>query len=87
MKAYEWTLSVDKVKKAEENLGRKKGDVQGQREEVERGGRELEGMEGEIQDIRARREKVSLQVEVALSLAGWGRVSKENRWDRLGVRE
>jgi structural maintenance of chromosome 2 len=50
---------VDKVKKAEENLGKKTKDAEGQREEVERGGRELEGMEGEVAEIKAKREKVS----------------------------
>lgn len=59
VKAYEWTLAVDKVKKAEENLKGKSRAIEGQKEEVERGGRELEGMEREVEEIKTRREKVS----------------------------
>lgn len=58
VKGYEWTLAVDKVKKAEEVLKRKKKDIEEQREEVDRGGRELGGMEKELGEINKRRDKV-----------------------------
>lgn len=47
------------MKKAEEGLKRKKRDIEVQREEVERGGGELGGMEKEVGEIQRRREKVS----------------------------
>lgn len=65
------------MKKAEESLTGKKRDLEGQKEEVERGGRELDGMEGEVGEIRARREKVSL---TSWSLGFLGLCS--NYWER-----
>ncbi|WWC72293.1 uncharacterized protein I206_106255 [Kwoniella pini CBS 10737] len=57
VKAYEWTLSVEKAQKAAENLKSKKRDIQGAKEDVERGGRACEGMEKDLDEIRKKREK------------------------------
>lgn len=58
VKAYEWTLSVDKVEKAGDALKRKKVEIEEAKEDVSRGGRECEGMEKELAEIQKRREKV-----------------------------
>ncbi|WVQ83720.1 hypothetical protein IAT38_005864 [Cryptococcus sp. DSM 104549] len=57
VKAYEWTITVDKAEKAAENLKRKKKDIETAKEDVERGGRECQGMEKELEDIQKKREK------------------------------
>ncbi|RSH91525.1 Structural maintenance of chromosomes protein 2 [Saitozyma podzolica] len=57
VKAYEWTLSVDKVEKAGDALKRKKVEIEEAKEDVSRGGRECEGMEKELAEIQKRREK------------------------------
>jgi structural maintenance of chromosome 2 len=59
VKAYEWTVAVDKTEKAKENLARAQRKVQECKEEIERGGKECEGMESEIKEIQKRRERVS----------------------------
>lgn len=59
IKAYEWTVSVDKTEKAKENLARAQRKVQDCKEEIEQGGKECEGMESEIKEIQKRRERVS----------------------------
>jgi structural maintenance of chromosome 2 len=59
VKAYEWTLAVDKTEKAKENLEKAQKKVQKCKEEIERGGKECEGMESEIKEIQKRRERVS----------------------------
>jgi structural maintenance of chromosome 2 len=58
VKAYEWTLAVDKVDKAGQSLKRKKEEIEGAKEDIARGGRECEGMENESKEIQKRREKV-----------------------------
>ncbi|WWC91996.1 uncharacterized protein L201_006950 [Kwoniella dendrophila CBS 6074] len=57
VKAYEWTISVEKAQKAAENLKSKKKDIESAKQDVERGGRECQGMEKELEDIRRKREK------------------------------
>jgi hypothetical protein len=61
---------VDKVRKADDSLKGKKREAEVQREEVERGGKELDGMEGEVDEIKVRREKVCLRFPL-LVLAVW----------------
>ena len=58
VKAYEWTTLVDKADKARESLKQKKLQLDLAAEEVSRGGRECQGMEQELGEIRKRREKV-----------------------------
>lgn len=91
VKAYEWVLAVDKVKKAEENLQAKKADIERAREDVERGGREVTGMEKELEEIHRRREKVCvvgyhdwdmlvvLQVEKLTTCRSWPKVARSRR--------
>ncbi|WVQ94975.1 hypothetical protein IAU59_002067 [Kwoniella sp. CBS 9459] len=57
VKAYEWTLTVDKADKAAASLKQKKRDIETAHEDVERGGRECKGMEEELNDIHKKREK------------------------------
>lgn len=59
VKAYEWTLAVDKVQKAALNLKKRKHEIDEAKEDVERCGRECQGMEKELADIHKKREKVS----------------------------
>lgn len=58
VKAYEWTLAVDKAEKARESLKRRQNEIESLRGDIERGGKECEDMEGEIKEIQKRREKV-----------------------------
>lgn len=58
VKAYEWTLSVEKVEKAGKTLKQKKDEIERAKEDVTRGGRECQGMEKELLEIQKRREKV-----------------------------
>ena len=60
VKAYEWTLTVDKAEKAAESLKRKKTEIETTKEGIEQGGRDVEGMEKELKEIQKRREKVGL---------------------------
>lgn len=46
------------MKKAEDNLRKKQADIEGAREGVARGAREVKGMEKDLEDIQKRREKV-----------------------------
>ena len=62
VKAYEWTLAVEKGEKAGESLKRKKGDIETAKKDIERGGRECEGMEKELKEIQKRRDKVCVGV-------------------------
>ncbi|KAK1922323.1 RecF/RecN/SMC [Papiliotrema laurentii] len=57
VKAYEWTLAVDKAEKAAANLKQKQRAIEGAKEEVSRGGREVKGMEKEVEEIQRKREK------------------------------
>ncbi|WVR09681.1 hypothetical protein IAU60_006756 [Kwoniella sp. DSM 27419] len=57
VKAYEWTLAVDKAEKAAHSLKMKKKDIETAKEDVTRGGRECQGMEAELAEIHKRREK------------------------------
>ncbi|KAK8853473.1 hypothetical protein IAR55_004180 [Kwoniella newhampshirensis] len=57
VKAYEWTLAVEKTDKAAESLKRKKRDIDAAKEDVDRGGRECQGMEKELAEIVKKREK------------------------------
>ena len=59
VKAYEWTLVVDKAEKAGVTLKHKKKEMEEAKEDVVRGGRECEGMEKELGEIQKRRDKVS----------------------------
>ena len=67
VKAYEWTMAVDKVDKAGAGLKQKKAEVEAAKEDVKRGGRECEGMEKEVGEIQRRREKVSFSSESGLT--------------------
>lgn len=58
VKAYEWTLAVDKAEKLAFNLKENKRAMEGAKEDVTRGGREVQGMEKEIAEIQRKREKV-----------------------------
>ncbi|OCF77510.1 nuclear condensin complex protein [Kwoniella mangroviensis CBS 8886] len=57
VKAYEWTITVEKAQKAAENLKSKHNDITAAKEDVERGGRECQGMQEELEEIRRKREK------------------------------
>ncbi|KAK4685777.1 structural maintenance of chromosome 2, partial [Tremellales sp. Uapishka_1] len=57
VKAYEWTLVVDKAEKSDFNLKQKQKDIQTAKDDVIRGGKECQGMEKELEDIQRRREK------------------------------
>ncbi|ORY22381.1 RecF/RecN/SMC [Naematelia encephala] len=57
VKAYEWTLAVDKADKASKNLDARRKEIETAKEDVERGGRECQGMEKELLEIQKRREK------------------------------
>ncbi|WWD19905.1 hypothetical protein CI109_104374 [Kwoniella shandongensis] len=57
VKAYEWTLAVEKADKAAESLKKKKRDIDVAKEDVARGGRECQGMEKELAEIHKKREK------------------------------
>jgi len=59
VKAYEWTLAVDKAAKAATNLKQKKNAIQEAKDDVTRGGGEIQGMEKEIAELHKKREKVS----------------------------
>ena len=59
VKAYEWTLAVDKASKAATHLKQKKDAIEEAKSDVSRGGREVDGMEKEIADLHRKREKVS----------------------------
>lgn len=63
VKAYEWTLAVDKTEKAKENLNKAQRRVEECKEDIERGGKECAGMESEIKEIQKRRERVSVLYE------------------------
>ena len=85
VKAYEWTLAVDKAEKAEQNLQQKKADIEGAKEDVARGGRECQGMEKEVVEIHRRREKVGnpqqsdvygLESDVSITCRSWPREAK-----------
>lgn len=65
VKAYEWTLAVEKTEKAADNLKRKKMEIETAKEDVARGGRECQGMEKELVEIQKRRDKVSRRVSMA----------------------
>lgn len=58
VKAYEWTLAVDKAEKAGVNLKEKKRAIEDAKIDVVRGRREVQGMEKEIAEIHKKREKV-----------------------------
>lgn len=58
VKAYDWTVTVDKVEKAKEGLSRRQNEIAGLKEDIMRGGKECEDMEGEVKEIQKRREKV-----------------------------
>jgi structural maintenance of chromosome 2 len=58
VKAYEWTLAVEKTEKAKDNLAKAQRQVEECKEEITRGGKECEGMESEIKEIQTKREKV-----------------------------
>jgi structural maintenance of chromosome 2 len=62
VKAYEWTLSVEKTEKAKENLAKAQRQVEECKEEITRGGKECEGMESEMKEIHRRREKVHISL-------------------------
>lgn len=62
VKAYEWTVSVEKTEKAKDNLEKAQRKVQEFKEEILRGGKECEGMESEIKEIQKRRERVSYSI-------------------------
>ena len=58
VKAYEWTMTVDKAEKAGDTLKLKRAEVESAKEDVSRGGRECQGMEKELVETQKRREKV-----------------------------
>jgi structural maintenance of chromosome 2 len=60
VKAYEWTLAVEKVEKAGVTLKQKKKEIETAKEDVVRGGRECGGMEKELAEIHKKREKVGV---------------------------
>lgn len=59
VKAYEWTLAVDKAAKAATLLKQKEDAIQESKDDVTRGGQAVQGMEKEITDLHRKREKVS----------------------------
>jgi structural maintenance of chromosome 2 len=59
VKAYEWTLAVEKTEKAKQNLAKAQRKLEECKEEIERGGKECAGMESEMKEIEKRRERVS----------------------------
>lgn len=59
VKAYEWVLTCERVKKAADNLKRKEAEIMQAREAIARGGSEVKGMEKELGEIQRRRDKVS----------------------------
>ena len=60
VKAYDWTMTVERVEKATEGLSRRRTEIEGLKEDIMRGGKECEDMEGEVKEIQKRREKVCL---------------------------
>jgi structural maintenance of chromosome 2 len=79
VKAYEWTVAVDKTEKAKENLARAQRKVQECKEEIERGGKECEGMESEIKEIQKRRERVRWPIEslgTELTVRNWQKAER-----------
>jgi structural maintenance of chromosome 2 len=74
VKAYEWTLAVDKTQKAGDNLKRKKAEIESTKEDISRGGTQCQGMEKELVDVQKRRDKVGAGVvsknRVEADLAG-----------------
>lgn len=68
VKAYEWTLAVEKAEKAGESLKRRQNEIESLRGDVARGGKECEDMEAEIKEIQKRREKVSTRTGLSLAL-------------------
>lgn len=82
VKAYEWTLAVEKAEKATNNLKQKKRAIEEAKEDVSRGGREVQGMEREVTEIHKRREKVSLMVGSANGRK-WRKVARLRVLQRL----
>jgi structural maintenance of chromosome 2 len=58
VKAYEWTLAVDKASKAAIHLKQKNNAIEEAKDDVARGGKEMQGMEKEIAELHRKREKV-----------------------------
>lgn len=61
VKAYEWTLSVEKAKKAGAEVKRKRELGEERRSDLKRFKGEVDGMEADAAEIGRRKEKVSLQ--------------------------
>lgn len=57
VKAYEWKVVVDKVKKAGELLEERQKNIEAAKADVERGGEECKDMEKELKEIETRRAK------------------------------
>ena len=83
VKAYEWILAVDKAEKAAANLKQKKKAIETAKGDVERGGREVTGMEKEIGEIIKRREKV---IEALSHVADRRKLPKAARFKALPTR-
>lgn len=58
VKAYEWKVVVDKVKKAGQVLEERQRGIETAKADLERGGEECKDMERELEEIEARRAKV-----------------------------
>lgn len=87
VKAYEWTLAVDKAEKAAANLKQKQRAIEGAKEEVSRGGREVKGMEKEVEEIQRKREKVRSfkQQCKRLHFRKWPKAGRSRDWRKLSM--
>lgn len=81
VKAYEWTMAVDKVNKAGQNLREKKAEIETAQEDLSRGGRECQGMEKELGEIQKRREKVGGRAALMLMCSGNGERREDTCFD------
>lgn len=88
VKAYEWKVVGDKVEKAGALLEERMRDIDTAKADVERGGGECKDMEKELEEIEARRAKVSFPATALLTKGngkGWQAAGPFGRSERAGT--